>query len=184
MCELLGSLRMRSVWDRGSFNYAYNNFKKFPKIRSENLAREDILATERSKTMPHYADFVKGDFGKKFYLENKLPSHHVTAITQLRLGRNQILIGREWINLGEFKVVQCKYCGDILSLLQVLYNCPNTQKYRESFVSHCLAITTTLPREPELLANEICNKLYPAEIYKALHIFVSSCAKSYGSNNR
>jgi hypothetical protein len=183
MSELLGSLGMSSVWDRGSYNYAVLNFKKFSQNLSEKLARADILAAEKSKTIPHYTDLIKGDYGKKFYLTRILPRDCVTTIAQLRLSRNQVLIGKEWINLGEFKIVPCKYCGDTLSLQHVLFTCPNAQRFRNNFVIRCLASEGTLPCDPELLVNEICTKLYSVDVYKALHSFVCASVKSYGTNN-
>jgi len=177
--DLLNEVGMNSFWTWNN-HYVSKSFKnKFIRTLSTILAMADVQAAKDSSTMLHYHELIKGHYGTKSYLLRDLPRYLTSAIAMIRLNRNQVLSRGKWTNLGEFKSVRCKFCGDNLSLSHLVYFCTRTNTIRERFRSSVKDLSPEYNTDLESLVEFIINKFCPLQVIKYFGQFISSCIQVY-----
>jgi len=91
---------------------------------SDKLGQKDVESARRKELK---------SIGQRNTLKKGFPKHVVTAMAQLRLNRNRVKCKRKWVNIGEFRSIDCKFCGDSLPLDHVLFACPHNIENRARF---------------------------------------------------
>ncbi len=167
-------LNLHKLWVANSATRIVNSKPIFLNSLESLCKLKDSVLISNSSFIPHY-NTIKPSRNPARYLNFKLPLHTVRIIAQLRLNLSTIYFQDRFFDLGMWERMNCKFCGDELSLSHALHECNSMLSLRYRFR---FPICTDQESYLRFLS-DLSNKQQDQQTYNNICVFVKLVIKNY-----